>query len=418
MGFFFWAGSDLPWEGVAFTARWFILGVAAVAGFAIWMRQSKHTYSSFHLVALFCVTAALVSAMVSVDPRTALLKVLSFFLLFAYGATGSRLTIRGRERKFVFGLLLICEIGIWATALSYMVGFRLWGNPNSLGAIMAVIGAPLTLWGLLIAETNNERYRRAITLAVSGVLLYDSLSRAGILAVTLSSLVLLIALRRTRLLIQSAFLVVTFCAIAAVVQPAHLDELITTFTENVVYKGKPEQGVFGSRKTRWEETSAVIREHPWFGSGFGTSDMGEFATGTQLSFRPTNGGLYTKEGGNREHGSSYLALAEYVGLLGLLPFVTLLFLLTRMIFHTIRWMRKTSNPYHCAIPIAMVLLSGMVHAFFEDWMFAVGYYLCVFFWIAAFWLVDLMPGPIAAPVRTISNAHPQSQNPGLLFARR
>src|SRR5262249_10140242 len=157
----------------------------------------------------------------------------------------------------------------------------------------------------------------------------------------------------------------------------------------------------------WEETSAVIKEHPWFGSGFGTSDMGQFASGTQLSLRPSEGGLYTKEGGNREHGNSYLALAEYVGLLGLVPFIMLLFLLARMIAQTILGMRRTSNPYHCAIPLAMVLFSGMVHAFFEDWMFAVGYYLCVFFWISAFWLVDLLPPRLPAPVRTISSAHPQ-----------
>jgi hypothetical protein len=28
---------------------------------------------------------------------------------------------------------------------------------------------------------------------------------------------------------------------------------------------------------------------------------------------------------------------------------------------------------------------------FEDWLFAVGYYLCVFFWSCAFALVDLAP---------------------------
>ena len=418
MGFFFWAGSDLPMSGVAFTARWFILGVAAIAGFAMWMRQSKHTYTSFHLVALFSVAAALVSAMVSADPSTALLKVLSFFLLFAYGATGGRLAIRGREKEFVLGLLRACEIGIWVTALSYFVGFRLWGNPNSLGAIMGVMGAPFILWGLLISETRKERYRRALCLGVTGLLLYSALSRAGILAATVSCLVLLAGLRRTRLLTQAAFVVFSFGAIAAVAQPSHFDEFVATFTQNVLYKGKPEQGVFGSRKSRWEETSEVIKEHPWFGSGFGTSDMGQFSNGTPLTLRPSEGGLYTKEGGNREHGNSYLALAEYVGLLGLLPFTALLFLLARMIVQVILWMRRTSNPYHCAIPLAMVLLSGMVHAFFEDWMFAVGYYLSVFFWISAFWLVDLMPAPIPSPVRTISSAHPQTKHPEIALAQR
>ena len=418
MGFFFWAGMNLPAIGVAFTARWFILGVAALAGFAVWMRQSRHTYSSFHLIAVFCVASALVSAMVSIDPSTALLKVLSLFLLFLYGATGARLALRGREKDFVLGLAIACEIGVWVTAAAYLAGMPVWGNPNSLGAMMGVVAAPILLWSLLISQTLNERYRRLVALGITGVLLYTALSRAGMLAATFSCLVLLVALRRHRLLIQGAFVVFTLLSIGAVLQPSGFDDFLHSFTENVVYKGKRQQGVLGSRKTPWEETTAVIREHPWFGSGFGTSDMGQFAAGTQLSIRPSEGGLYTKEGGNREHGNSYLALVEYVGLMGVLPFAVLLFLLARMIARVVVWMRATSNSYHPAIPVAMVLLAGMVHALFEDWMVAVGYYLCVFFWICAFWLVDLLPVPLPSPVRSISSAHPQSKLSGLLVTQR
>jgi O-antigen ligase len=418
MGFFFWAGMSLPATGVAFTARWFILAVAAVAGFAVWMRESRQTYTSFHLAALFCVTSALVSAMVSGDPATALLKVLSLFLLFVYGATGARLALRGREKNFVIGLATACEIGVWVTALLYLAGSEVWGNPNSLGAVMGVVAAPTLLWSLLISETRKQHYRRLAALGITGVLLYTSLSRAGMLAAVLACLVLLVGLRQHRLLIQGAFVVFTFVSIAAVVRPSHFDDFLNTFTENVVYKGRRQEGVFGSRKTPWEQTTAVIREHPWFGSGFGTSDMGQFAAGTQLSLRPSEGGLYTKEGGNREHGNSYLAMVEYLGLLGVIPFTALLFLLVRMIFHQVLWMRRTSNPYHPAIPIAMVLLAGMVHAFFEDWLVAVGYYLCVYFWICAFWLVDLMPAHIPSPVRSISSAHPQSKVPGTLLVRQ
>ena len=69
-------------------------------------------------------------------------------------------------------------------------------------------------------------------------------------------------------------------------------------------------------------------------------------------------------------------------------------------------MRRTSNPYHCAVPLATMLLAGMVHAFFEDWLLAVGYYLCVFFWVMAFLMVDVMPDPVSVPVRGATSAHP------------
>jgi O-antigen ligase len=85
------------------------------------------------------------------------------------------------------------------------------------------------------------------------------------------------------------------------------------------------------------------------------------------------------------------------GLLGILPFVLLVFLVVRMIVQVCAWMRETSNPYHCAIPLAMVLLAGLVHAFFEDWLTSVGYYLCLFFWTLAFLLRDMMPA--TSPLR-------------------
>ncbi len=42
-----------------------------------------------------------------------------------------------------------------------------------------------------------------------------------------------------------------------------------------------------------------------------------------------------------------------------------------------------------------MMAAGLVHAAFEDWLFATGYYLCVFFWALAFVLVDVLP--VAAP---------------------
>jgi len=369
------------------------------------MRQPQHTYTAFHLTALSCVAAALVSAMVSADPATAILKVLSLFLLFAYGASGARLAIRNREVPFMRGLLLGCELITYFTAIAYAGGLQIWGNPNSLGAVTGVALTPFLLWGLLIATTRAQKYRYAVALGICGILLYTSLSRASMLAAAVGSLTMLIALRRQRLLIKGAFVVVCFLAIAAVAQPAHFDDLVSDFTTKVIHKNR-EEGVFKSRRTPWEQTVAVIKHYPWFGSGFGTSYMGQFAQGTTLDMRPSTGGLYTREGSNREHGNSYLALAEYVGLLGLLPFTVLLFLLGRMWMKVFLWMRRTTNAHHCAVPLAAVVMAGMVHAFFEDWLFAVGYYLCVFFWVAAFWLADVMPqvAPISLPRREGANS--------------
>ncbi|HEV2731725.1 MAG TPA: hypothetical protein VGV15_16975, partial [Terriglobales bacterium] len=86
--------------------------------------------------------------------------------------------------------------------------------------------------------------------------------------------------------------------------------------------------------------------------------------------------------------------------LGVLPFVMLMGLAAFNVGKVCVWARKTGNCGHCSVPLAMVLLAGFVHAGFEDWLFAVGAYPCVYFWSFAFILADLVPaagGRVAVP---------------------
>src|SRR5258708_12912078 len=122
MGTFLWAGSRLPFYGAGMTLRWLFLAVGALGGFVIWMKSPRvQHFRAFHLVALFCVASALVSAMVSEVPRTALLKVISLFLLFLYASAVARVAVAGRERAFLRGLSLFCEGPVLFYALCYLV---------------------------------------------------------------------------------------------------------------------------------------------------------------------------------------------------------------------------------------------------------------------------------------------------------
>jgi O-antigen ligase len=268
----------------------------------------------------------------------------------------------------------------------FALGYAVFGNPNALGAIIGVAVVPVLLWAAVAAETRGLRQRRFFALALCGVLLYQANSRASTLAAIVVVLVLTVGLRHQRLLLQCAFVSVLFLTAMAVISPSQMEERVTEFTGRTIYKASVNHpGAFGSRLSPWTETLSVVKRRPWFGTGFGTSEMGEFRPGLSSS------SVYTIEGSNREHGNSYLALAEYLGLLGGVPFLGLLFMIIWIVVRTFRWMRRTANPYHYCIPFTLVVIAGLVHAFFEDWLFAVGSYLCLFFWVSVFLLIDLAP---------------------------
>ena len=380
---FFWAGIGVPLASIWTSGRWFVLAVGGLAGFAIYLRDENHHFGTFHLVAFVCVLSAVVSAMVSSYPATAILKALSLLLLFFYGCAGARLAVVGREARFFSGLFVGLEVTVYCTAIAYFaLGSEFFGSPNSLGAVMGVVMVPLLLWGILISETSITRRRRSTAFVLSLLLLFFSFARAGIVAGLVSSILLCVGLRRYRLLIKgasvaglAALLIYTF----ATQQSDNRDSITSTF----LYKGQPAAGVLGSRQSAWQQTVSVIREHPWFGSGFGTSPTSD---------EPVQAGTYASISTiAREHGNSYLAILEWVGLLGALPFFGLVLFIAVRIFHVLAWMWRTGDPFHAAVPIAMVLVAGLVHAIFEDWLFATGYYLCVFFWSYAFVLFDVAP---------------------------
>ncbi len=186
-------------------------------------------------------------------------------------------------------------------------------------------------------------YRRLIVALVLSIgLLFFSQARAGILAAVVSCCVTCVALRRYRLLIQGA---VTFVCVATLFlvlipaeqmadMPTRREE--TSLADTLLYKGHENEGVLGSRITPWDETVTVIQEHPWFGSGFGTSlttgqedmDVGQYSTVSAAT---------------HEHGNSYLAVMEGVGLLGVLPFFALVLMLALKVGRAFAWLRRTSN---------------------------------------------------------------------------
>jgi O-antigen ligase len=381
---FVFAGADLPLGGVWTSGRWMFLIAGAAVGCFIVLKERRSRFGVFHVLAIFAVLSAMVSAAVSRYPGLAFLKALSLLLLLVYAGTGARLAASGRESRFLSGLLLGSEIFIGGLAAFYYMGRDVMGNPNSLGAVTAVI-APVLLWGTFLDDRPVVRHRRFFLFAICCYMLIHSQSRAGLIAGFLSCAVLCLSLRKYKLFAQGVVIILILIATTAIFEPEKFSATVSAMTSSVVYKDKdPTRGVFASREAPWHAAVDGIRKHLWFGSGFGTTDTGQDASAQLSMYTSTTASTF-------EYGSSYLAITAWVGLLGVLPFLLIVFAILLKVVRTVLWMLNTNSPLHPAVPIAMIVLTGLIHAVFEDWLFAPGYYLCVFFWCLAFVLVDVAP---------------------------
>jgi len=385
---FLMAGTGLPGAGGVWLAvRWAVLATGAFVGSFMMLKERRHRFGLFHALAIFAILSAIVSAAVSRYQELALMKAISLLLLFVYAGTGARLAVTGHENRFFNGLLNGCEIFVGGIFLFRLVGAEVMGNPNSLGAVMGVVAAPVLLWGTLLDEGSFAQRRRQICFLLALYLVFHSHARAGIASAFISCAVLCLALRRYRMLGQGIVILLILVASSALFDPEGFSKTVSSITSSIVYKGHDEVSVFASRESPWQTAMQSIKGHFWFGSGFGTTDTGQDASAHIGRYQ----GLATAEGTTSENGSSYLSIVSWVGVLGVVPFVLLLAGILLFIARTVAWMINTGSPLHPAIPLAMMALAGLVHATFEDWLFAAGYYLCVFYWSLAFVLVDIAP---------------------------
>lgn len=385
---FLWAGMVLPLSAAWTSGRWLVLAVGALAGLVVYARDQRYSFTTFHLAALFCVVAALVSAAASAYPSLAFLKATSLLLLFLYGSSGARVAVTGREASFFSSLLLGCELLVYVTAVAYLIFHSaIFGNPNSLGAVMGVAAVPVLLWGILVGGRVTTRWRRTFAFALALLLLFSSYARAGIAAALVSCILLCVALRRYSLLLRWLGVALALAAFVATMVPLH-QQPSDSLTAVFIYKGQKEGRVLASRSPIWGETVSAIQEHPWLGSGFGTSPTGADVV-------PLSGSFESLREATREHGNSYLAITEWVGFVGDIPFFALIILIAVNVGRALGRIRRSGDVFSFAVPLAGVLAAGLVHAGFEDWLFAPGYYLCVFFWTLAFIMVDVLPATAA-----------------------
>ena len=214
-------------------------------------------------------------------------------------------------------------------------------------------------------------------------LAFHSHARAGMAAALVSSGLLCIALRKYGAVVKGASVILILASAGAILRPEAVSNTFSTFKTSVIYKGGAEGSLLASRESPWQRAIDSIHTHFWFGTGLGTIETAN--NPRQIGMFSSNSNVTT------ENGSSYLSILSGVGILGVLPFSLLLLLLLGKVLRTFSWLVKTGNPCHPAVPLALIMVAGLLHAGFEDWLFASGNYLCVWFWSLAFIFADVAP---------------------------
>lgn len=240
--------------------------------------------------------------------------------------------------------------------------------------------APLLLWGLLLDEQSNSRPVHLLLFLLCVSLLVYSRSRAGLLAAGCSCALLCLGLRRYRLFVTGLVAAATFASTIGLVRP----EFLSSFSGDIVYKQQDHQDFWSSRQEPWAKAIEMIKGHPWFGMGIGTTAENSDRAKGPVIFASSNSV-------NTENGSSYLSVLSGIGILGAIPYSFLLLILIGNIRRTLIFMWRSRSPFSSAVPFAVIIVSALIHAAFEDWLLAPGNYLCVFFWVFAFILVDVAP---------------------------
>jgi len=374
---FLLAGSSVPARSAFAMARWPVLAMASALGVAIVSRRTRTmAFDGFHLASLFVVGGLVASSVFSVNPTESLLKALGYAGLVIFSATGARLNWLQGEARFARALVLAAELLVCVSAVSYGIfSHSLYGNPNSLGALMGVFAVPVLTWAVLTPQLG-PRLRPTLALVLAGALLISSVARASWIGVFLAVVLVLISARRYAPLVVGVVLLLTTILGLFFYAPSK----VAFLQSEVIYKenrGESGTGMLQSREGPWQESIQSIRRHPWTGIGFGVTE-------NTASFE----GKFQSEVGRREHGSSYLAWLEGTGIIGSGILLFWLAHLFANIWRTATLVRRNRSLFYLAVPSAMIALAILAHATFEDSLVAPGYYVTVLFWIMSSCLND------------------------------
>jgi O-antigen ligase len=244
-------------------------------------------------------------------------------------------------------------------------------DPNVFGALLLTTGVVAV--GGLLAARGAARWRYGIAAALIGYALLITLSRGSWVGF-LAAVGLLVALRRRRL----ALLVPPGVGIAALLFGTQLSELFEHFLKAVYARDQ----ATGMRLGEYKDALNLIQQHPWLGIGFGAAPSSDLYLGVS---------------------STYLLVAEEMGLIGLGLFLLVLFQVVSTGWRGYRAAPEAASGVilTCLATFVGLLISALFDRHYFDLRFQ---HVAALFWLVA--------GLVVLSVRTgTASAVPADQPP-------
>lgn len=250
---------------------------------------------------------------------------------------------------------------IFESPQSYFLGnFRgYFSNSNVLGHLIGMLAIPYSL--TLSIYKNKWRYIYVIMLLLLCFILFLSRSRAGLLAAVVAASYIYYSQRhRLTNAKQNIVLLLASAALVFVIQKPGF--LLTKYERFGV------SSPLATRSYLWDAHLNAINERPFFGWGLGINPV-YFKGDLSTSERET------------EKGNSFVILPEELGIplssLILIAFIPMIVFFKKSIFYQ----NNPNTPLHLTLSIS-IILAGIVHSFFESWLFSFGNPMSLIFWVS------------------------------------
>ena len=298
----------------------------------------------------------------SVNPWLAFFKWIVFLIFLIVCVSYSTLLTRREELVLsLFPFTIFFVLFIWIIPISvpffpqpirgsmgHINGFLIFAP--ALGHFLAAFGIPITLYWLNRPVGKKTRFFLLLTLLLALGLTIKSGSRVAVIS---ASLFLFVALARWRRSEDFDFLkVVLVCAglLAFLTMPVIEDRI-----KLYLYKYPGEEELLASRTDFWDRTIEEFKTRSLFGYGFGVQKQME---GMPVHFSTI---------GQREQGSTFLALLEEVGVCGALP----IFIFFSIIGYTsLVALWRARDPLD--LFFSRVVFVGLSLAAFENYLLSLG----------------------------------------------